>query len=142
VSELPPVSVCDSRSYLTRKLPEAHLGIQIHHTSPSATTRPEGKYSPILGYLWCWGGADHCTLCQFQNPDKCPGESSTRQKIFTENGSGRRILYHLIQFICPVTCDQNLRNSEFILCLTTRSGCWDCHGFCHDQCHWQAASGK
>jgi hypothetical protein len=27
------------------------------------------------------------------------------------------IPYHLIQFVCIVTCDQYLRNSEFILCL-------------------------
>jgi hypothetical protein len=28
-----------------------------------------------------------------------------------------QILYHLIQFVRLVTCDQNLRNSEFVLCL-------------------------
>jgi hypothetical protein len=30
------------------------------------------------------------------------------------------ILYHLIQFVRLVTCDQNLRNSEFVLCLRER----------------------
>jgi hypothetical protein len=81
-----------------------------------------------------------------RNHGKVPAHNASSWPPAAEMGHSYRYIFFKVS---EVNCAQGrimpLEAESFRMAVRkrgTRSGCWDCHGFCHDQCHRQAASGK